>query len=756
MPGRSAELHLKPGHDTSALSQLVHGPSVTAPGHTAHELRFRTTLALLTLLLVCVPLAACSKDGTGPATRQVRIAAVDGDGQFGLAQATLELSLTAQVVDATSGSPVKDVSVTWRVVTGAGAAVTPAGPATDGAGMASARLRLGSATGEVQVEANATGMVSGPALFRARVVLQPTLQSVAPQSATAGSTVVITGSNFSDQPGDHTVLFGGLRGRVTAATATRLDVEVPRCALTRDVQLTVALGAVVSGALSVRTIAGAPPVLTLGVGQARTFSNAADFDCIALDGVPSRAEYLVLAQDVAQRVGYPSRLELQAIAAGGAPAALESRPVGPSSTVSSEWEWRLRAAERAFGPGEAAGMTGSAQAGATAITPPTVGDRRSFNVLTRDLKSKKITAEARVVSSRAALYIDTQTPAGAFTDADLTRFGQLFDDPIYATEVGIFGAPSDMDANGVVIIVFTPAVNELTDRNASGFIAGYFYGCDLVAATRCKDTNSGEIFYSMVPDPTGQFSGARSKDTVLRTVPGVLAHEFQHMIHFSRRGGSLDVLWLAEGLAHAAEDVVGEVFRVRGDAVTANEFQRPNHVRMQLFLARTTETALVSEDSPGSLELRGAAWLFTKYLMGHYGGNDLLGNITGMTGRGATNIVAATGRPWSTVLGEFAVASWADDAPELSGTTIDPRFRFSNLNVRAILTGIGGGYPLQPVVMPFGDFRWTGLVSSAGVSYVRLVAPATAPPRLHLALTGLRGAAFPAGSTVQLTVLRVR
>src|SRR5690606_6916213 len=141
-------------------------------------------------------------------------------------------------------------------------------------------------------------------------------------------------------------------------------------------------------------------------------------------------------------------------------------------------------------------------------------------------------------------YVDLDAPANGFTPQDLAGFGAIFDDPIYSTVAGLFGPPTDVDGNNRIIILFTPRVNALTERGAEGFVAGYFYGCDLVDANRCRDTNRAEIFYSMVPDPQGQFGDPRSRAVVQRTVPGILAHEFQHMIHFGQKG-SLDVLWLS-------------------------------------------------------------------------------------------------------------------------------------------------------------------------------------------------------------------
>ena len=758
MPGRTPDMNPRPGRPEGG-HRAARTSVVLAPGRARAAFPYSVfpgPAGRILLVMLALVGAACGKDATGPAQRPVAIAAVDGNAQFGLARATLELLLTVQLTDAGTGAPVKDIAVSWRVTSGPGASVTATKAATDEIGLASAQLTLGPAAGPYRVEATAPMLVGGPASFEANAIPQPSVQSIAPLVAAAGSTVVITGSNFHPVPGNNTVLFDGWRGTVTAAAPERLDVTVPRCVLTRDVNVTVAIGAVRTSSLRLRTVAAAVPVVTLARGQARVFTDPDDFDCLVFDGVPAGAEYLIVVQNAAQRVGFPVRFELNAITGAGAPATFAAARQPPVRREASDWELLLRRREQSLGrPGAAGASAASSGAGVTG-PPPRVGDRRTFNVLKRDLTSRSITAEVRVVSQRAALYVDLQAPASGFTDADLVRLGAMFDDPIYATDVDVFGAPSDIDANGVVLMVFTPAVNELTERSASGFIAGYFYGCDLVAASRCKDTNSGEIVYSMVPDPSGQFSASRSKDTVLRTVPGVLAHEFQHMIHFGRRGGSLDVLWVAEGLAHAAEDIVGDVFLARGDAVTANDFRRPNHVRTQFFLGQTAATPLISEEAPGSLELRGAAWLFVKYLTGHYGGTDLLGRLTAMTGKGVPNITTATGQPWPSLLGAFAIAIWADDAPELAGVTIDSGYRFTNLDVRATLANVSGGYSLRPATLAWGDFQWSGTVASAGEEYTLIRVPAAAPPPFRLALTGLRGGRFDAATPVQLTVLRIR
>ena len=60
-----------------------------------------------------------------------------------------------------------------------------------------------------------------------------------------------------------------------------------------------------------------------------------------------------------------------------------------------------------------------------------------------------------MISERAILYVDVEALANLPME-DAERFGDLFDDPIYSVDVSAFGATSDVDDNGKVIILFTP------------------------------------------------------------------------------------------------------------------------------------------------------------------------------------------------------------------------------------------------------------------------------------------------------------
>src|SRR5688500_5494453 len=56
---------------------------------------------------------------------------------------------------------------------------------------------------------------------------QPTISSFTPASGATGTTVTITGTNFSITPTNNAVYFGAVRATVTSADYTSLTVSVP-------------------------------------------------------------------------------------------------------------------------------------------------------------------------------------------------------------------------------------------------------------------------------------------------------------------------------------------------------------------------------------------------------------------------------------------------------------------------------------------------------------------------------------------------
>jgi hypothetical protein len=271
-----------------------------------------------------------------------------------------------------------------------------------------------------------------------------------------------------------------------------------------------------------------------------------------------------------------------------------------------------------------------------------VGDLVRLNVNGEDACSNGTYHIARVeaISDKAMILADTLNPKGGFTTADYQRYAAKFDTLIYPLDEGAFGAPTDIDNNGRVGIVFTRAVNELTPAGSQSYVGGFTFSRDLfpvVANSRaeaCATSNQGEYFYALAPDPQGTVNSNRRTTGFVdsATVP-VLAHEFQHLINASRKlyvnttAEAFEDKWLDEGLAHIAEELL--FYRESGTTPLSN-LDVPS-IQARTAIVRAFNADMIGNagryrsylvnpagSSPyagnDSLSTRGAAWDWLRYL----------------------------------------------------------------------------------------------------------------------------------------------
>ena len=95
----------------------------------------------------------------------------------------------------------------------------------------------------------------------------PTISSFTPTSGPIGTTVTITGTNFSTTPANNTVQFNGTTAIVTASTATSITTSVPPGATTGTITVTVA-GNTATSASNFTVTAG--PVISINTQPSST------------------------------------------------------------------------------------------------------------------------------------------------------------------------------------------------------------------------------------------------------------------------------------------------------------------------------------------------------------------------------------------------------------------------------------------------------------------------------------------------------
>jgi gliding motility-associated-like protein len=97
----------------------------------------------------------------------------------------------------------------------------------------------------------------------------PTITSFTPASGAIGSTVTITGTNFST-PFSNTVKFNGVTANITASTATTITVDVPAGATTGLIELTIGCNTITSASNFTICSPPAPPSVTNSSGCENT------------------------------------------------------------------------------------------------------------------------------------------------------------------------------------------------------------------------------------------------------------------------------------------------------------------------------------------------------------------------------------------------------------------------------------------------------------------------------------------------------
>jgi hypothetical protein len=406
------------------------------------------------------------------------------------------------------------------------------------------------------------------------------------------------------------------------------------------------------------------------------------------------------------------------------------------------------------------------------LRSPTVGQEVTVNTALEPCKdAKNVTARVVAVGTRSIVLADVANPANGLTDAEYRAFSALIDSLVYPVVTTAFGTPGDVDGNGKVVVLYTRAVNELSETGSGSYVGGYFHPRDLFPTrdagglAACATTNYAEIIYMLVPDPSGTIKGnAFSRELILQTSPGTIAHEFQHLINASRRlyvtktSSWNEETWLNEGLSHIAEEVtfyhsaqLGPRRNlgpsdIQASARVQNAFatyMSQNIQRYTRFL-REPETQApyeASETDANDLPSRGASWAFLRYAADQRAGDDqvLWRDLVDSDVTGQANLHQALGRDPRQLVRDWTTSVYTDDFVPTESRFQQPSWRFRSFyNVFPLLT------------RPLTDGLTTQLKSGSGAFLRFTVPPATVGTVRALSGTG------PLPSRMYVTVVRTR
>jgi hypothetical protein len=462
------------------------------------------------------------------------------------------------------------------------------------------------------------------------------------------------------------------------------------------------------------------------------------------------------------------------------PRAAEERSPSEGPRRDDAFEDRLRDVERsALTPRFAAARAWSAARVPSLPTSQAIGDLVTVNVNATTPCASPVYHAARVVAigTRALVLNDTLNPKPGFTTADYQRYAARFDTLIYPLDVAAFGEPTDIDKNGHIAILFTRAVNELTERNAFSYVGGLTFSRDLfpqigtARAQACPSSNEGEYVYLMTPDPSGTINGnQRTNGFVDTNTTAVMAHELVHLINASRKlyvntaAPKFELKWLDEGLAHVAEELLFyresgltprsnlTVFNLTATSRIRNLYvadMSANTSRYREFLAAS------SSSSPyrfgDELTTRGASWSLLRYLADRKGAadGDVWSRLVNNSAVGVANLQAVFGNDVASLVRDWSASLSVDDveaaAPELQQKSWNWHSVYGGVTSSAAL------YPLSVTHMSATTSSYAGAVVPGGSASFTFAVP----PNGTATLT-LDGQAGAAGSNLQLVIVRTQ
>jgi len=488
-----------------------------------------------------------------------------------------------------------------------------------------------------------------------------------------------------------------------------------------------------------------PQVVTLAVGDHLVVDPAASNGCIRVGVASAGAEYLIgvvsgagdetatgISGPYTLTIGNEGQVAAGASGAGGGPAGSGGGLAEAPLDAAARFDRNLRRLEASLvvPPGGAA-----APPSGPAVAPP-VGEKRTFRVCASDTCSQTntVNATARSVGAKVAIYTDDEnsTFADALTPADLDLLASTFDEYFHPIATEAFGSESDIDNNGVVIVLITRRVNDFTTSCAGGRVIGYFFGGDLL--TSFSGSNRAELFFTYAPAPATSQCPTVTRTSAMNALRPTLIHEFQHMISFNQhrlmRDGNQEETWLNEGLSHLAEDLAGELIpnsACPGFASCRSLYASPNVSNTYRYLSDTEKNFLVfGENSSGTLAERGAAFMFTRWVLDQYGtgpnGLALTRSLLATNRVGKGNLEAVTGAPFPVLATRWHLAAYLDD---LAGyTDASGLLSFDTWNFRSVMNNpanaqsFPSGFPLLPQVVTQSLTRSGTLRGGTGRSFL--------------------------------------
>jgi hypothetical protein len=225
--------------------------------------------------------------------------------------------------------------------------------------------------------------------------------------------------------------------------------------------------------------------------------------------------------------------------------------------------------------------------------------------------------------------------------------------------------------------------------------------------------------------------------------------------------------WLNEGLSHIAEEVAARFYdnkypnlppgRLFSD--TANIFINNDLGNSYQFLESTPTTSVTLFESTGTLEERGAAWLFLRWLADQKD-STVFARLVQTNLTSIANVENVAAEPFPQLFGDWALALWTDSIPGHPRTSVPERNRYRSRNLRQIYARLNTiapqqfprVYPLVPRNIGFGSAVESSMYPGS-MEYFIVLTP-NSDPAVGFRFAKTDGQVFASALKAQLGVFR--
>ncbi|GAA1100819.1 hypothetical protein GCM10009668_18600 [Nocardioides dubius] len=426
-------------------------------------------------------------------------------------------------------------------------------------------------------------------------------------------------------------------------------------------------------------------------------------------------------------------------------------------------------------------------AGVPAGVVPAVGDTWRLN---REMgagcaSGTGTNAVVKAVGDHAILVGDDQNPtyggglAPLATETDYhNELLKAFDETIYPAVTGAFGAPSDVDANGRVVIFVTRGLNELAPPASSTIVTELTRPLDLLEKSECALSNEGEVIYLMAPDANGEVnSNVRTVSSTYGNSLPALARQLGLLINDGARldaGAALDGTWLSMALADAASErtfygaSVGltPLANILVTQLTTgpnaskrvaafNTYANTNFTRLRGWLQSPQNSGLLADGGTGAA--RGAGWAFLRYAADRHANGSPAAEeafwsaLASATGTPAAAFTAVTGADIQVWYRDFVLAMFLDDQADAGLLGASGKWAQPSWSFRSLFIALNGSYQLTNVALAVDGSATTSYARGGGSVYLRFAVAAGATTALTFTPTS-----WPGGASMGYRVVRLR